>query len=99
MIQGWKFNVRNFEGDFEDGYSDAERRNYKPFVYATTVSSMIEILKVMKDFGITFSEADCDEHDVKLRTESAQKDNIDPASDVAEIENIVEKYWRPKRLW
>jgi len=66
----------------QDGFSDAERRNFKPVVYANTVQSMVAILKAMESLDILFGEADCDEHAVKLRAASSQMDDIDLASDV-----------------
>ena len=66
----------------QDGYSDAERQSYKPIVYANTVESMVKILTAMEAFDISFGDADCEEHAVKLRAAYKQLDVVDLASDV-----------------
>jgi len=66
----------------QDGFSDAERRNFKPVVYANTVQSMVAILKAMDAFNIKFGDDDCEEDSRKLRAATAQMDDIDLAFDM-----------------
>ena len=65
-----------------DGYSDEEIQSYKSVVYVNTFQSMLTILKAMEVFRVSFGDADCGEHAVKLRAAYAKVDNIDLASDV-----------------
>ena len=52
---------------------------------------MVLLLKVMEAFGISFSDAECDEHAVKLRAEYVQLDDIYLASDLGPS---LKKLWK-----
>jgi len=75
----------------QDGFSDAERRNFRPVVYANTVQSMVAILKAMEAFKIEFGEDDCSEHATKLRAATSQMDDIDLSSDIGPS---LKKLWK-----
>jgi len=66
----------------QDGFSDAERRNFKPVVYANTVQSMVAILKAMEAFDIAFADEALAEDAQKLRHASSQMDDIELNGDI-----------------
>jgi len=66
----------------QDGFSDAERRNFKPVVYANTVQSMVAILKAMEALEISFGDEGCLDDAQKLRNATSQMTDFDSATDV-----------------
>jgi len=66
----------------QDGFSDAERRNFKPVVYANTVQSMVAILKAMEALEISFGDEGCLDDAQKLRNATSQMTDFDLATDV-----------------
>jgi len=68
----------------QDGFSEQERINFKPVVYANTAQSMIAILKAMESLSIDFEDEDHVEDGKKLRAAAGQMEDIDLSGDVGD---------------
>ena len=68
----------------QDGFSEVERSNFKPVVYANTAQSMIAILKAMESLSISFEDEARAEDGKKLRAASGQMEDIDLSGDVGD---------------
>nr|CAB3249915.1 guanine nucleotide-binding protein G(i) subunit alpha-like [Phallusia mammillata] len=73
----------------QDGFSEAERKNFKPVVFANTVQSMVAILKAMESLGIAYGCADRAEDGKKVRAAASQMEDIDLTTDIgASLRNL-----------
>ena len=75
----------------QDGFSEQERCNFKPVVYANTAQSMIAILKAMESLDISFEDKSRAEDGKKLRAAAGQMEDIDLTGDLGESLKIL---WR-----
>ena len=73
----------------QDGFSEQERKNFRPVVYANTTQSMLAILKAMESLNISFGDDQCLEHGKKLRAAAGQMEDIDLTGDVGESLKIL----------
>lgn len=73
----------------QDGFSEQERVNFKPVVYANTAQSMIAILKAMESLNISFADESRAEDSKKLRAAAGQMEDIDLSGDVGESLKVL----------
>ena len=71
------------------GFSEEERKNFKPVVYANTTQSMVAILKAMESLGIPFGDDKCIDDGKKLRAAASQMENIDLSSDLGDSLKVL----------
>uniref|UniRef100_H2Y1Q1 Uncharacterized protein n=1 Tax=Ciona intestinalis TaxID=7719 RepID=H2Y1Q1_CIOIN len=68
----------------QDGFSESERINFKPVVFANTVQSMVAILKAMESLNIQFGDPQRADDGKKLRAASGQMEDVDLATDIGQ---------------
>ena len=73
----------------QDGFSEQERINFKPVVYANTAQSMIAILKAMESLNIAFADESRGEDSKKLRAAAGQMEDIDLSGDVGDSLKVL----------
>ena len=73
----------------QDGFSEQERINFKPVVYANTAQSMIAILKAMESLNISFEDESHVEDGKKLRAAAGQMEDIDLSGDVGDSLKVL----------
>lgn len=74
----------------QDGFSEEERKSFKPVVYTNTVQSMVAIVKAMESLQIAYEDNDREADGKKIRAASQAMEEIDITTDIGDA---------LKRLW
>jgi len=75
----------------QDGFSEDERKTFKPVVFANTVQSMVAILKAMESLNIAYGDPDRAEDGKKVRAASAVMEDIDLSTDIG---SALQRLWK-----